>query len=482
MTLTRADLHGYQDDGAKYIKDNPFAWLWVEMGLGKTAMCLTAIEDLISRFEVGRVLLIAPKKVAVNVWSDEVEEWEHIENTKVNVMVGSHKHLLERVKIKNLKEINTINVDRTHWIVSYILHLKKHDITNPFDCLIIDESSCFKTNNSNRFKALKQIITDFDRVILLTGTPTPNGYLNLWPQMYLLDQGELFGRAYGDYKRRFFYMADNRGRKFKLKPGAKKDIKALLKNKIFKLRERDWLSLPPFYMITKKVELTKKLKRDYHTLEKEFILDFWAQQKEENPDLMPEYIRLTADFRSQLNNLLTQFSNGAVYNEAGSKEYTVLHDLKLEALEEIVNESLGQPILVAYAFKSDKWRILERFPQAVELKDDPETLKDWNAGKIEILITHPASASHGLNLQKGGNTCVWFGMTWNLEHFLQFNKRLHRQGQKMPVTTFLLCCSGTIDVLMRRVLLGKKYSQDDLFDAIEDHVKKIIKRSQNIPF
>ena len=478
----KEDQHGYQFDGSEYIHNNLMAWLWVEMGLGKTIMCLSAIEDLMYDFEVGRVLLLAPKKVAVNVWSDEVKEWDHIKRTRVNVMVGDKKKRLKSIKINNLKEINTINVDQTHWVVSYILHLKKHGIKNPFDCLIIDESSCFKTSASSRFVALKQIITSFDRVIMLTGTPTPNGYLNLWAQMYLLDQGELLGRTFGDYKRRFFYMVDSRGRKFKLKPGAATEIKKLLKDRVFKLREKDWLNLPPFNLVTRKIDLSNKLKADYKRLEKEFILDFWKQKQEETPGILPQHIRLTADFRSQLNNLLTQFSNGAVYNEPGSKEFTVIHDQKLDELEDIVAESQGEPILLAYAFISDRVRILERFPQAEVLDDDPETINRWNRGEIEMLVTHPASASHGLNLQKGGNICVWFGLTWNLEHFLQFNKRLHRQGQLKPVSTFLLCCAGTIDVLMKRVLLGKKRSQDELIDSIEDHVINIIKKSQKFLF
>lgn len=440
----------YQKIATQLILDKPSVALWLDMGLGKTVSTLTALETLIFDYAlVEKALIVAPLKVAESTWPDEIAKWDHLKDMRYSLVLGNEEQRKEALEKE--AELYIINVDNLVWLVEYLG--KKW----PFDCLVIDEASAFKNPKTKRFKALKKVRKYISRVIELTGTPSPNGYLDLWSQIYLLDQGERLGRTMTSYRDFYFYPAKT-GRsptgqhivyQYDLVPGVKYKIQKRLEDICYSMRIDDWMDLPKKMENTMLVDLPPEAQAQYHKLERDLIL-----QIKNTP--------IVAKTAATLLNKLLQMANGAVYDEKG--EAVCCHDAKLEALDRVVGESSS--VLVFYAFKHDLERLKERYPQARELKR-AEDLADWNAGEIQVLLAHPASSGHGLNLQGGGHVICWYGLTWSLELYQQANARLYRQGQMHPVIIHHIVSRGTVDELVLEALGKKEVSQERLLKALQ---------------
>jgi SNF2 family DNA or RNA helicase len=419
------------------------------MGLGKSAITLTAISDLQDQMEIHKALVIAPLRVANSVWDHEAKLWKHLRHLKVQVCTGT-----ERERLTNLhrdSHIYTINRENVPWLV------KQYGKKWPFDCVIIDESSSFKSPASQRFKALKKILPFTNYMVLLTGTPVPNGLLDIWSQIYLLDGGTALGRTMTAYKQRFF-EADYMGYKYTPRAGADTLIHTAIASKVLSMKAEDYLELPDRIDINEIVDLPIKVKEAYDEFEKNLLLEL------ENGDVVE------AVSAAVLANKLLQNSSGAIYTDA-HKNWVEIHTVKLDALAELIEQNQGENILVAYNFKTDLERLQLRFPKAQVLDKNPNTVIRWNNGEIPLLLAHPASSSHGLNLQHGGTMIVWFCLSWSLEYYQQFNGRLHRQGQSKPVRIIHIVARGTIDERIVRVLNEKGITQDGLLKALK-HIDK----------
>lgn len=443
----------YQKYTTDCIVENNIFGAFLDMGLGKTVSTLTGIDKLIyERMEVNKVLVVAPKKVAENVWSDEVEKWEHLHHLKVSRVMGDVRQ--RKLALMAKADVYLISVNNFAWLVSL------YGMGFPFDMLVIDESSLFKNSKSVRFQALTQIRPLVNRVVILTGTPAPNGLIDLWTQIYILDRGKRLGELIGGYRERFFSADKVQGYrvfKYKPRPGGAEAIYNLISDICVSMKSEDYLELPERIDNFIKIDLPAEVRQKYDNFEQELVME--VQTGEE----------ITVMSATALSNKLTQFANGAVYD--ADMKYHVMHDEKLNALEEIIETAQGNPILVFYWFKHDLARLKKRFPKARELRNKKDN-DDWNAGKIDILFAHPASAGHGLNLQYGGNICVWFGLTWDLQLYQQANKRLHRQGQIQNVIVHHLICRSTMDVDIMRALTNKAHGQDALMTAIKARVSK----------
>lgn len=449
--------HPYQAYAIDKIIENDSYGLLLDMGLGKTVSTLTAIDQLMNdRLEVSKVLVIAPKRVAEDTWSREVFKWEHTKHLRISKVLGPEKN--RRQALMQEADIYVINRENVEWLVEFY-----QDKKMPFDMLVVDELSSFKSPKSNRFKALRKIRPAFKRFVGLTGTPAPNSLLDLWSQIYLIDQGERLGKTVTHYRNRYFYPAStdpSNARivyKYEPKPEAEKNIYGLIDDICVSMKAKDYLQLPDRIDNTVTVEMTAKERTEYERLERDRILEY----------MDGDIVALTA---ASLSQKLLQLSNGASYNE--NQGVQKIHDQKLKALEEIVEEAQGQPILVFYSFIHDKERILKKFKQAVSIDED-KSIERWNSGKIEILLAHPASAGHGLNLQDGGHIIVWFGLTWSLELYQQANARLHRQGQEQSVMIHHILTENTIDQRVLQVLQGKEKGQDALLDAVKARVEEV---------
>ena len=423
-------------------------WAWVS----KTISTLTAIDDLIyDYYDIQRVLVIAPKRVAETTWTDEAQEWDHTKGLRLSVVIGSQK---KRVDALNADaDIYVINRENVVWLVEYY---GRHW---PFDMVVIDEASSFKNHQAKRFKALKKVRPLVKRIVELTGTPAPNGLLDLWAQMYLLDRGERLERSITRYRDRYFDPDKRDGHivySWKLKPGASDEIYSRIGDVCVSMKSSDYLTLPPAMMNVVPVKLQPAAMKKYNELEKELVLSI-------------DETDIVANTAASLSGKLLQMANGAVYDE--NKEVVHIHDEKLDALEEIIDCNAGKSVMVFYYFKHDLARLKERFPNAKEL-DTADDIHDWNAGKIPLLLVHPASAGHGLNLQHGGHIVVWFGLTWSLELYQQANKRLHRPGQSEPVIIHHLVARGTIDEDVMRALKDKSVGQDTMMDAVKARLEK----------
>lgn len=452
--LKESNLHDYQFTAKQHIIDNTHSGLFLDMGLGKTVSTLTAVKYLMDNGEVKRTLIIAPKRVAENVWIDEVKEWEHLTHLKVQVITGTEKKRITALKTK--ADIYCISRDNVQWLTALF-----GGGMLPFDMLIIDESSSFKNPSSNRFKALKKVMSSIKRVVLLTGTPAPNSLRDLWAQIYLLDEGQRLGKNMKTYTDRYFRtIRMGMFNKYNLAKGSEEAIYNQIKDLCISMKKDDYLDLKKPFFNYIKLKMDTKTKKAYEEFEREQILQMYNT---------PQIEVATA---AALSNKLLQFANGAVYDE--NKQFHTVHNLKLDALQEVVDEANGKPVLVAYTFKSDMARILERFPNAVVLKTG-QHIEDWNAGKIDMLIMHPASGGHGLNIQKGGHIIVWFGQTWSLELYEQFNARLDRQGQKFTVIINHLMIEGTLDYDVIDGLMKKANGQNALMQAVKARKKKYIK-------
>ena len=451
-------LHNYQLRSVEFIEENTHTGLFAEMGTGKTLSTLTAINRLMNEdFDIESVLIIAPKRVAEVVWSDEIDKWPHLRNLTISKVIGNEKQRVAALKSK--ASIHIISRDNIAWLVGYY-----GGGFMPFDMLIIDESSSFKNHASMRFKALKQVQACFKRVVLLTGTPAPNGLIDLWPQIWLLDRGERLGKTITFYRSNFFSKKYS-GFGYEANDGADDRIHNKIKDICMSLKSADYLELPERIDTFIKVSLPSDIKKRYDDFERENVLE------------MMEAEDINAMNAAALSNKLLQFAGGAVYDE--DRNVHEIHDCKLEACEEFIEAANGKPVFIAYSYKHELSRLLERLKKYKPVKlETQQHIKDWNAGKIQVMLAHPASASHGLNLQEGHTMALWFSLNWSLELYQQFNKRLHRQGRKYPVTIGHLIAQDTEDETVKKALDRKGNTQDILMEAVKAKILKY-KKLQN---
>ncbi len=439
--------HDYQEFAREFILEHPVCCLMLDMGLGKTVVTLTAIWLMaLDSFDIGKILVIAPKRVAEDTWPKELKKWEHLTGLTYSLVLGSKKQREEALQKK--AAIYIINRENVAWLVENY----KWD----FDTLVIDELSSFKSNKAQRFKALKKVRPKVQRVIGLTGTPAPNSLLDLWPQMYLLDIGERLGRFIGGYRDRFF-KPDKRNKEiiysYKPRDGAEESIYQLINDICISMKAVDFLDMPDKISNRIEVSMDKKEKELYEEFKREMIITLKGDE-------------IDAINAAGLSNKLLQMANGAVYGE--NKKVVSIHDKKLEALEDLIEASNGKPLLVAYWYKHDLERISKRFD--VRVIQTTKDIDDWNAGEIPVALIHPASAGHGLNLQDGGSTIIWFGLTWSLELYQQLNARLWRQGQKNIVVIQHIVTSGTHDEDVMRALENKDMRQSALIAAVKARI------------
>lgn len=454
ILLDRENLHNYQHTGSTHIIDTPFCGLLMDMGLGKTISTLTAINYLLfEEFDIKNVLIIAPKKVAENVWTSEIKKWRHIKHLKISRIIGNEMQR-KAALVKNA-DIHIIGRDNVVWLTGLF-----GGSMLPFDMLVIDESSSFKNSKSQRFKALKAVQPSFKRVVILTGTPAPNGLMDLWSQIFLLDRGERLGKFIGHYRDRYFSPDQRNGHiiyNYKLQKEAEEKIYDQISDICISMKASDYLELPGRMNNYIEVIFPPEIQRRYDAFEEEQVLELIGDTE------------ITAVNAAALTTKLLQFANGAIYDE--DRDYHVIHNLKIDKVEEIVDINAGKPILIAWAYRHDMYRLKERFPQARELKTE-EDIDDWNAGKIPILLMHPASGGHGLNLQAGGNIIIWFGQTWNLELYQQLNARLDRQGQEEVVMIHHLVARKTVEQDVVKAIGSKDKKQEALLKAVRARVRK----------
>lgn len=458
--MNRENLHDYQLTAVDHIINNKHCALFLEMGLGKTVSTLTAITTLIfEELDIANVLIIAPKRVAENVWSSELQKWSHLSGLTISKVIGPVKQRKEALRKK--ADIYTIGRDNVAWLCG-----QYGGSMLPFDMLVIDELSSFKNNKSVRFKALRNVQPSFKRVVGLTGTPAPNGLIDLWSQIYLLDRGERLGKFIGKYRDEYFKEGKRNGAiiyDYNIRPDGEARIFEKIKDICMSMKAKDYLSLPGRIENIIELKFDEELQKKYDDFERDQVLELYAA--------LPEGQEISAVNAAALSNKLLQFANGAVYDN--NKNYHIVHDLKIEAIKEIIEDANGKPVLIAYSYRHDLERMMEALAKykPVKLTTDQD-ITDWNKGKIQVMIMHPASGGHGLNLQAGGNILVWFGQTWSLELYQQFNARLDRQGQEAVVIIHKLVATKTMDVRVVNALKGKDKTQDGLMEAVKALIKK----------
>lgn len=456
--LTEADLHEYQLVARDFIIETPKSSLFLDMGLGKSCTTLSAIKRLVyDELEVDKVLIIAPKRVAESVWSAEIEKWAHLKCLRISKVIGTEKQRLAALKVK--ADIYTLGRDNVVWLVG-----QYGGNMLPFDWVVIDELSSFKNPKSMRFKALKKAIASVPRVTGLTGTPAPNGLIDLWSQIYLLDRGERLGKTITAYRERYFKPGDRNGSiiyKYDLQSDGEERIHDKINDIVISMKKEDYLDMPARISNYIEIDMPPALEKKYKEFEREMVLEILEQDTE-----------ISALNAAALSNKLLQFANGAVYDEDMNVHH--IHDLKLDALDEIIEAANGHSVLIAWTYQHDRDRILSKYKDVVQLKTD-QHIRDWNAGKIPLLMMHPASGGHGLNLQAGGHIIVWFGQTWSLELYQQFNARLDRQGQPESVIVNHLAVKGTIDSDVIMALERKAAGQAGLMEAVKARIAKYIK-------
>jgi SNF2 family DNA or RNA helicase len=426
------------------------------MGLGKTVITLTAINELkYNRFAVRRVLVIAPKKVAEATWSKEAAKWEHLKLLRIIPALGTLK---QRIRALNTPaDIYVINRENVQWLVDYY----RNDW--PFDMVVIDESSSFKNHQAKRFKSLTWVRSKISRIVELTGTPAPNGLIDLWAQIYLLDGGERLGKTIGGFRQRYFDPDQRNAQQvfsYKPKDGAGNTIQDKISDICISMSAKDYLELPECVSVDIPVVLDPAAQRAYKKLEHDMLLEVDEEE-------------ITATTAAVLGNKLLQLGNGAVYGE--DHKAIEIHNCKIEAFMEVVEALQGQSALVFYNFQHDRDRLLQALSKSglrVRVYKDAQDETDWNNHKIDILLAHPASTAYGLNLQEGGNHIIWFGLNWSLELYLQANKRLHRQGQKERVFIHNLIVQGSMDEDVLDALQGKSTTQDSLLRALRVRIEK----------
>lgn len=435
--------HPYQRRAIKWILEHQRCGLFMEMGLGKSVCTLTAIQTLMEELVIARVLVIAPKKVAESTWSDEAEKWSHLD-LRVSKVMGTPAQ--RQAALAADADIYVLGRDSVVWLAS-----QKHP---HFDVIVIDELTSFKSPRSQRFKAFKKLRKDAVRIIGLTGTPAPNGLLDLWAQIYCLDGGLRLGPYVTQYRDTYFTSVMHNHIPIKVIPknGAQEAITSKISDICFSMRAEEYLELPPMEVRDRRVQLPDIVMARYGRFERERVAWFKAAAGNGH---------VTAANAAALINKLAQFANGAVYGDDGTVH--PIHTAKIEMLLELM-ESAASPVLCFYAYRSDEQRIMSALPERIKVRkyENEQDLRDWNAGKIDLLLAHPASTAYGLNMQKGGHVIVWFSTGWNLELYQQANARLYRQGQRLPVTVYNLIASGTVDERMAAALTGKAGTQESV--------------------
>ena len=439
--------HEYQSYAKEFIIGHPECGLLLDMGLGKTVITLTALWELIlDYFEVGRILVIAPLRVARDTWPKEIEKWSHLKGLDFSLVAGSEKERKNALGKKSF--IYIINRENIQWLVD-------NNYFN-FDMVVIDELSSFKNHKSKRFKSLRKERPNLKRIVGLTGTPAPNGLMDLWAEINLLDMGQRLGRFITGYRERYF-VPDKRNQQivFSYKPrkGAEEAIYKKISDICVSMKAKDYLKLPELITGSIEVCMSEKEQHAYDQLKTELIVPMGGGD-------------INAENAGGLSNKLSQMANGAVYDENGNVRE--IHGRKIDALEDLIEAANGKPVLIAYWFKHDKERIMKRFN--VRQIDTRESITQWNNGEIPIGIIHPASAGHGLNLQEGGCHLIWFGLTWSLELYQQCNGRLYRQGQKNTVVIQHIITKGTNDEDVLKALEKKDVSQEALIQAVKAQI------------
>ena len=452
----RYSPHEYQRYATEYIEAHPVAAVLLDMGLGKTSITLTALNDLLfDSFKVRHILVIAPLRVARNTWGAEIEKWDHLRGLRYSVAVGTETERM--AALKREADIYIINRENVQWLIS------ESGISFDFDMVVIDELSSFKNHQTKRFRALMKVRPKVKRIVGLTGTPSSNGLMDLWAEFRLLDMGERLGRFIGPYRTSYFRPDKQNGQvvfSYKPLPGAEKQIYGRISDITISMKSTDHLQMPELINSRYTVYLSEKEDSRYENLKKDLVLQL--------PDG-----DITAANAASLSGKLSQMANGAVYTDAG--ETVAIHERKLDALEDIIEAANGKPVLVAYWFRHDLERIAERLQKLkvpCSRLDTDSSIRKWNAGEIPVALIHPASAGHGLNLQSGGNTLVWFGLTWSLELYQQTVARLWRQGQASEtVVVQHIITKGTIDERIMKALSEKDTTQAALIDAVKADLK-----------
>lgn len=449
--------HAYQSYCIQRIIADPYLGLFIDMGLGKTVITLTAINDLkYNRFAINKVLVIAPKKVAEATWSKEAAKWDHLKHLRISLVLGSEK---QRIRALNTPaDIYIINRENVCWLVEYYRNAW------PFDKVDIDESSSFKSHQAKRFKALTWVRPHIKRLVELTGTPAPNGLMDLWAQLFLLDQGQRLGKHIGQFRERYF-SPDKRNAQqvfsFQPKPGADEAIQQLIGDICISMKAEDYLQLPDITVDDIPVVLDPAAQKKYNQLEREMLLQI-------------DESLIDVSTAVALSNKLLQLCNGAVYDDAGAA--VEIHRCKIEAFLELIEQLNGQPALVFYNFRHDLDRLEKALAKSglrVRRLNTPQDETDWNNRQIDVLLAHPASAAYGLNLQDGGNHVVWFGLNWSLELYQQANKRLHRQGQKQKVIIHHLVVEDGRDEDVVKALADKGATQDRLIESLKARIERV---------
>ena len=439
--------HEYQEYAKEFIVSRKVSALFLDCGLGKTVITLTAIwELLLDYFEIRKVIILAPLRVSRDTWRGELEKWDHLSGIEMSLVLGSEKE--RRAALNRRANVYVINRENVQWLVE--------NYRWDFDMVVIDELSSFKSHKAKRFKALKKVRPMVKRIIGLTGTPAPNGLIDLWAEIGILDMGQRLGRFIGGYREQFF-VPDKRSREmvFSYKPreGAEEMIYGLISDICISMKAADYLEMPECIYNRVEVAMNEKEMKLYGQLEKDMLLPFADGD-------------IDAVNAAALSGKLMQMANGAVYDENGNVKH--IHDRKLEALEDLVEAANGKPVLIAYWYRHDLDRIKKR-TGAVAL-DTAEDMQRWNAGEIQVAVIHPASAGHGLNLQAGGSTLIWFGLTWSLELYQQTNARLWRQGQKETVVIHHLVAKDTLDEKVMAALEKKDCGQSALVEAVKARI------------
>ena len=456
--------HAYQQHCINKIIEIKKLGLFLDMGLGKTVTTLTAVKELkYYRFQVRRVLVIAPKKVAEGTWTREKDKWDHTKMLRVSAVLGSQN---KRIRALNAPaDIYIVNRENVVWLVDYYRN------SWPFDMVVVDESSSFKSHKAKRFKALASMGPHIERMVELTGTPSPNGLGDLWSQVYLLDGGERLGRKYTQFRERYFDPGD-RGQNviynYKAKPGSEGSILERISDICISMKSEDYLHLPEVTYHQVPVVLDAKSEKAYAELERKMVLELPGDEEE-----------ISVTSAAALSNKLLQLANGAVYDD--DRNAHEVHGCKLEAFQELVESLQGKPALVFYSFQHDKGRILKALAKSGLRIRELKTAEDedaWNRREVDILLTHPSSSAYGLNLQQGGNHVIWFGLTWNYELYTQANKRLHRQGQSEKVIIHHLVCTGTRDEDVMKALERKDDMQEWVMESLKARIKKIREKEQ----
>ena len=447
-------LHNYQKHCVdKIINDNNVG-LFLDMGLGKTLITLTSVNELLyNRFEINKVLVIAPKKVAEATWQNEIAKWPHLKHLRYSTVLGTER---QRIKALNTPaDIYIINRENVVWLVD----LYKNNW--PFDTVVCDEFSSFKSHQSKRFKALKSVKPHINRLIGLTGTPSPNGLLDLWSQVYLLDGGQRLGKSYHGFRANYF-KSDYMGYSYEPIPDTEKIVTEKISDICVSMKADDYLDLPDAIDSVIPVCLTPKAKKQYEDMEKKMVLEIADAEL------------IDATSAAALSNKLLQLANGAIYDE--DHNYHEIHDCKIEAFMELIEQLNGKSALVFYNYQHDLVRLQEALAKTklrVKKLEGAQDQNDWNSGEIDILLTHPASSAYGLNLQQGGNHVIWFGLNWNYELYVQANKRLHRQGQTEKVIIHHLVTQNTRDEDVMAALEKKENVQNYVLESLKARIKKI---------